>query len=68
MAIKLVVKEQHLSKASELFTGTEVQITTQNSPYLDAPLGSEVLVKEFVSMKVKDWCDQLLKLANIAAT
>lgn len=64
----LVVKEQHLSKANELFTGTEVQITTQGRPYLGAPLGSEVFVKEFVSMKVKDWCDQLLKLTNIAAT
>ena len=30
------------------------------------PLGTDAFVKEFVSMKVKKWCDQLLNLANIA--
>ena len=53
----LVVKKQHLSKANELFSGTEVQITTQGCPYLGAPLGSDLFIKEFGSMKVKDWCD-----------
>ena len=64
----LVVKEQYLSKANELFSDTEVQITTQGRPYLGAPLGSEAFTREFASMKIKDWHVQLLKLVNIAAT
>ena len=42
-----------------------MRISTQGRPCLGAPLGSEEFVKQFV---VKDWCDQLLVLANIAIT
>ena len=64
----LVVKKLHLSKASVLFSDTEVQITTQGPPYLGAPLGSEAFTRKFILMKIKDWHDQLLKLVNIAVT
>ena len=64
----LLVKKQYLYmyKPRGLFKDSEVQIITQGCPYLGAPLESDAFVKEFVSMKVKEWCNQLLNLANTA--
>ncbi len=51
-----------------MFKDTNVQITSQGRPYLGAPLGSEKFAEEFVSSKVCEWSDQLIKLVDIANT
>ena len=64
----LVVKEQYLSSARELFKDSDVNVTSRGRPYLGAPLGSDEFMTEFVSRKVQEWSVQLLELAGIATT
>ena len=64
----LIAKEQHLSKAKELFNDTDIRITSRGRPYLGTPLVPEEFTEEFVTKKVQEWSEQLLELANIATT
>jgi len=62
----LVVKEDHLVRAREIFQDCSLNITSQGWPYLGAPLGTEEYSKQFVIEKVLEWKEELLQLANVA--
>ena len=62
----LVTKEVHLTKASEIFPDTNINITTHGRPHLGAPLGSKDFINQFVSEKVTNWKEELMLLAEIA--
>jgi len=55
----LVVKEQFLDLAHQLFSDTSVNITTDGRPYLGATVGCQAYVADYISSKVSSWSDQL---------
>ena len=62
----LVTKEEHLSRAKEVFQSANVNITCEGRPYLGAPLGSNEYIKQFVLAKVDNWTRDLQLLSDIA--
>ena len=62
----LLTKEDHLSRAKDLFGDTLVNITTHGRPHLGAPLGSNEFLCQFVTEKVNQWTQELLLLSDIA--
>ena len=62
----LVVKNDCLLEASELFKDTNIQITSKGRPLLWSPIGSSNYVKQYVQTKVKKWCESLGCLSDIA--
>ena len=62
----LVVKEEKFAKANEIFCGTGIQITTEGRKYLGGFIGTEEGKVRYVKNLVDDWCNQLLKLSEIA--
>ena len=62
----LVVKNDCLLEASELFKDTNIQITSKGRPLLGSPIGSSDYVKQYVQTKVKKWCESLGCLSDIA--
>ena len=62
----LIVKEEFLDKAKEVFSGTKVNITVQGKRHLGAVIGSTEFTNEYVSEKVKTWTQELLQLSEIA--
>ena len=64
----LITKEQHLSKAEDLYRGTQVNITPTGRPHLGASLGSKDSTIQHVTAKVTSWCEELQQLAKVANT
>ena len=64
----LIVKEKHLSTATERFLNTGVNITTEGKRHLGAALGSRSFVVSYIQDKVKEWTSSIQKLASIATT
>ena len=62
----LVVKEEMVDKATELFEGTGVQITCQGRKYLGGFIGTAEGTAKYVEELVGDWLKQLKRLATIA--
>ena len=50
----LIVKREHLSLATECFTGTNIQITTEGERYLGAVIGSEGYKESYCKGLVKN--------------
>ena len=61
-----MVKECYESVARDIFSDTNVHITTTGRPYLGAPLGSDQYVTEFIQSKVETWKSIVLALSEIA--
>jgi len=64
----LIVKEQHLPRAKEMFGNTGVNITTEGKRHLGAALGSRSFVVSYMQDKVKEWTSSIMTLATIAKT
>jgi len=64
----LIVKEQHLPRAKEMFANTGVNITTEGKRHLGAALGSRSFVVSYMQDKVKEWTSSIMTLATIAKT
>ena len=71
----LVVKQEHLDKARELFDGTGIQITQEGTGdksggqrYLGAAIGTQSFIKQYVQDKVAKWVTELEELCKIALT
>ena len=64
----LITKPEHMATAEEVFSGTQVNVTTEGRPYLGTPLGTQEYCDQFVQKKVKEWCTELEKLSSIADT
>ena len=62
----LVTKNNFVQSAAELFTGTSVNITTGGRPVLGSPVGKPEYIAEFVSLKAKEWANEIERLAEIA--
>ena len=56
----LIVKPQYLDSATALFQGTNVQITCLGQQHLGAAISSRSFTEEYISKKVKLWCDEIL--------
>ena len=52
----------------EVFSDTVINISTQGQKHLGAVLDSIIYLEEYVSGKVEGWVDQVVKLAEFAAT
>ena len=62
------VKPQYLDSATALFWSTNVQITCLGQRHLGTAINSRSFMEEYVSKKVKLWCDEILTLSTIAKT
>ena len=61
----MVVKNDCLSEASELFKDTNIQITSKGRPLLGSLIGSSAYVEQYIHTKVKKWCESLGCLSDI---
>ena len=64
----LVVKEEKLQLAEELFRGTEINITTEGRKYLGGYVGTEEGCRKYFKELCDEWCSQLEELSKIART
>ena len=64
----LIVKPDFCDAATTLFQDTNVQITCFGQRHLGAAIGTRSFTEEYVSKKVKSWCDEILTLSTIAKT
>ena len=64
----LIVKPQFLDSATTLFQGSNVQITCLGHRHLGAAIGTRSFTEEYVSKKLKMWCDEILTSSTIAKT
>ena len=62
----LVVKDEYEDEAKTVFGDTNISVTTRGKRHLGAAVGSRDFTTEYVSRKVKEWCDELMSLAKIA--
>ena len=62
----LVVKPPFQARASELFTGTGVNLLIEGHPYLGATIGSRDYMQKYVEQKVDEWSTEVQRLTNIA--
>ena len=61
----LVVKEEHMSSATDLFHKEGIQITLQGRRHLGAALGSRSFTEEYVTSKVTSWVKEMEKLTTL---
>ena len=54
----LIVKIEFLEKAQSIFSRTGVQITLNSKRHLGAVPSNIIFVKEYLSLKVREWSDQ----------
>ena len=62
----LIVKEEHKSKALEVFDKTDIKITTRGERHMGAVIGSTEFKEEYVSQKINKWIEDITTLSNIA--
>ena len=62
----LIVKEQYLELANQIFADAGIQITSTGKRHLGAVIGSEAFKDEYVSEKVDEWISEIETLAEIA--
>ena len=55
----LIVKEDHMSSATDLFQEEGIQITPQGTRHLGAALGSRSFMESYVSSKVTNWVTEV---------
>ena len=64
----LVVKEDMLLQAEELFRDTGINITTEGRKYLGGYVGTEEGRRKYFQELCEEWCSQLEVLSKIART
>ena len=64
----LIVKPHLLISATELFYGTDIQITCHGQCHLGTAIGTRSFTDEYVSKKVKSWSEEILALSSITQT
>ncbi len=62
----LIVKEEHLSAAEEIFRGSGVTISSTGARHMGAWAGSEAHKEIYVSEKVSKWVKDVEELARLA--
>ena len=64
----LLVKDNKVDRAKQLFSSTGVNITTEGRKVLGAALGTQSFVNEYLDKKVRTWTEEVITLAHIAST
>ena len=64
----LIVKEEHLGEAKQIFHETGVKISHGGKSHLGSAIGSRPFVESFVEEKVSKWKKELEHLSDIAMT
>ncbi len=64
----IVVKEEHLEQAKNLFRGTELTITSEGKRHLGSAIGSHSFVEYYTKKKSTQWKAELERLSEIAQT
>ena len=64
----LIVKAEKLDLAKRIFSGTQVQITSQGKKHLGASLGSSGFRENYLRQKIDNWIDSVERLSKIAVT
>ena len=64
----LIVKPEKERPATEIFSETTINITTEVRKHLGAALGSRVFFEDYVDKKVREWVAQVTRLAEFATT
>ena len=64
----LVVKEEHLEEAKQLFQETGVSITADGKRHLGAAIGTPHFAAGYVQQKVAEWVGEVERLSSIAVT
>ena len=62
----LIVKEESLSHAQDVFCGSGVQITNEGNRHLGAAIGSNSFREKYVKDKVATWVEEIDRLTSIA--
>ena len=62
----MVVKEECLDRAKELFENTGITITTDGHKMLGAACGKRHFVEGYVANKIKEWDEEIMTLSKIA--
>ena len=64
----LLVKDEHLEEAQNLFGSTGINITTEGRPVLGSPCGEEGYCEDYCKTSVKKWVSKVSTLAKFAKT
>ena len=56
----LVVKQEHLPLATEIFADSGVQITVEERRHLGAALGTSSFIKAYVKENVQEWVGEII--------
>ena len=64
----LIVKPEKERPAKEIFSETNINITTEGRKHLGAALGSRAFFEEYVDEKIEEWVAQVTRLAEFATT
>ena len=63
---RLIVKDEHTARTTELFQGSDVQITREGQRHIGAALGSQTFVETYEMGRVQEWVREVEQLAAIA--
>ena len=64
----LVVHPADEEVARDVFSASDINITTEGKRYLGAALGSTSFIEDFVKTKVEEWNVEIERLANVAGS
>ena len=64
----IVTKPEHLERATNTFSDSEVTVTIEGTKYLGAPIGSIEFTTGSIEKQVTEWIDKVKHLAIIAKT
>ncbi|KAG1714378.1 Protein lifeguard 1 [Nymphon striatum] len=64
----LIVKEQHIKDAKDIFKDLKLNITAEGRKHLGATIGSNNFKETYVSTAVKEWIDEMSTLTQISHT
>ena len=64
----IVVEEEHLEEAKQLFQETGVSITADGKRHLGAAIGTPHFAAGYVQQKVAEWVGEVERLSSIAVT
>ena len=63
---RIIVKEENLERATEIFRHTNIQITTDGRKYLGGTIGKEEFKSTYIKSRVNEWVEQIQSLSEIA--
>ena len=64
----LVVKEEKVEMAKEVFQGTGISVTEEGKRHLGAAIGTQPFVERYVMQRVSEWVNAIERLSTFAHT